>query len=93
MASLRNAGIVCTALDYIFDIDEIQKLQHAAPPMAFQTVREVVEAALGRALEDVFADFASVLTLFREVRQNGPFQVSAYEFFTDRCFSLSLIHI
>ncbi|MCC6645028.1 MAG: FAD-binding oxidoreductase [Polyangiaceae bacterium] len=32
-------------------------------------------------------DFAAVLGLFREVRAGGPFQVSAYEFFTDRCFA------
>ncbi len=32
-------------------------------------------------------DFAAVLRLFREVRAGGPFTVSAYEFFTDRCFA------
>ena len=39
-------------------VEEIQKLQHAAPPMPFSTVKEVVESAIGRSLDDVFADFS-----------------------------------
>lgn len=44
-------------------VDELQSLQHSAPPMPFDVVKGVVEAALGtpgkpRALDDVFADFS-----------------------------------
>jgi predicted unusual protein kinase regulating ubiquinone biosynthesis (AarF/ABC1/UbiB family) len=39
-------------------IEELSTLQHSAPSMPFATVKEVVETALGRALDDVFADFS-----------------------------------
>ena len=39
-------------------VEELQSLQHSAPPMPFDVVKGVVEAALGTSLEDVFADFS-----------------------------------
>jgi len=32
-------------------------------------------------------DLAGVLRLFREARQNGPFTIMAYEFFTEKCMA------
>jgi predicted unusual protein kinase regulating ubiquinone biosynthesis (AarF/ABC1/UbiB family) len=39
-------------------VAELQQLQSQAPPMPFATVKQVVEQALGRSLDDVFADFS-----------------------------------
>ena len=39
-------------------VEELQKLQHSAPPMAFATVKQVIESALGQPLDDVFDDFS-----------------------------------
>jgi len=39
-------------------VDELAALQHSAPAMPLATVRSVVESALGRPLDDVFASFS-----------------------------------
>jgi predicted unusual protein kinase regulating ubiquinone biosynthesis (AarF/ABC1/UbiB family) len=39
-------------------IEELSTLQHSAPAMPFATVKGVVEAALGHALDDVFVEFS-----------------------------------
>jgi predicted unusual protein kinase regulating ubiquinone biosynthesis (AarF/ABC1/UbiB family) len=41
-------------------VEELQKLQHSAPPMPFATVKQVIEEALGQPLDDVFTEFGEV---------------------------------
>lgn len=39
-------------------VDEIAKLQHSAPPMPLAMVRGVIKMALGRDVDDIFAEFS-----------------------------------
>lgn len=58
-AFLKVGQLLSGRSDFMPDawIDELSKLQDAAPPIAFDAVRGVVEAELGAPLESLFSDF------------------------------------
>src|SRR6185503_13589907 len=59
-------------------VDELSLLRDRVPPFPFAAVRDIVESALGRPLDDVYADFdpepvaaASVAQVHRAVLRDG----------------------